>query len=65
MSARLSTSEKVVIEILDNGLGNSTWRETFPDAYNQLLKYRKDMEHNVRDILIRNHQWLIKDIESI
>ncbi|KKN25201.1 hypothetical protein LCGC14_0887270 [marine sediment metagenome] len=43
--------KKVVGEILDKGLVDSTWRETYPDAYTELLTYRKDLEASVRSVL--------------
>ncbi len=40
--------EKVVGEILDKGLADSTWQEEYPAAYTELLTYRKDFEESVR-----------------
>lgn len=46
------TLEKCIIEeILYEGLGNSTWRDNFPEAYNALLKYAEDMENTVREVI--------------
>ncbi len=65
MATRISTSKKIVNEILDKGLAQSTWAETFPDAFEQLKKYRKDMKVGTRDILIRDRKQLIKSFEDI
>ncbi len=65
MSTRISTSKKIVNEILDKGLGNSSWRVKHENAYKELLDYREDLEISVRDTLIREHKRLIKSLENI
>lgn len=65
MAAKISVSKKIVEEILDKGLRNSKWAETFPDAYRSLVQFREDLEHNVRHVLIKNHKQLIKALEDI
>ena len=65
MSKRISTSEKIVNEIFDNGLATSTWRMKNQDAYHALLEYREDIERGVRDVLIKNHKQLIKTFGEI
>jgi len=49
--------QKVVSEILDKGLADSTWREQYPAAYIDLLTYREDLEASVGRTKI-----LIKDL---
>lgn len=39
--------QKIVYRILDVGLADSTWRELHPQAYEDLLEYRVDMEDDV------------------
>ncbi len=46
-----SLPELVVDEILDNGLADSTWRDEYPAAYTELLRYRKDIEASVRKVI--------------
>ncbi len=65
MTERVSTSKKIVNEILDKGLRNSAWREAHPTAFEALLEYREDLECSARDILIKNHKQLIKSLEDI
>lgn len=65
MGTRTSTSTKIVNEILDKGLASSTWSDTFPDAYKQLLLIREDIEISVRDVLIKDRKNLISNLESI
>lgn len=36
-------AQKIVNDILDKGLGQSTFKERFPEAYRELLVYRTDM----------------------
>lgn len=48
---RHAIAMRVVVEILDKGLADSTWREQFPDAYKELLEYRQDLEGSVVEIL--------------
>lgn len=43
--------EEIVSEILDTGLGWSTFRDNYPEAYNNLLYYRRDMEESVKKVL--------------
>lgn len=45
-------AEKIVEEILDEGLADSTWRDMFPEAYVDLRdSYREDLEGSVEMIL--------------
>lgn len=44
-------SEKIIDTILEKGLGHSTFLDRYPDAYNDLLKYRKDMIHDAKTTL--------------
>jgi len=46
-------SKRAVGEILDKGLADSTFRELFPQAYDDLLKHRKDLEESVRKVFVR------------
>ena len=39
--------QRVISEILDKGLAESTWREQYPEAYTDLLTYREDLEESV------------------
>ena len=39
--------KEIISEILDKGLADSTFREKFPKAYDELLNYRRDMEEDV------------------
>ena len=61
----MSTSEKVVNEILDKGLASSTWAEKHQHAYHELIEFREDLVASVRYVLIKNYKQLVKDIESI
>ena len=45
------TSIRVVSEILDNGLLKSDWKVAYPEAYLDLLDYRRDLEASVTLIL--------------
>ena len=46
--------KKIVSEILFVGLFDSTWREKYPEAYVELLKYRADLEESVRNVVYRS-----------
>jgi hypothetical protein len=48
-----SLAKKIVQEILDKGLAVSTWRDVYPDAYENLLEYRADLEESAVKILRR------------
>lgn len=48
---RKELAKKVVNELLDNGLGQSTWRDNNIHAYYELLKYRDDIELSVEKVL--------------
>lgn len=43
----------VVNMLLHNGLAQSTWRETHPDAYMDLLTYKADMVADAAKLLQR------------
>lgn len=40
-------SSRVMTNLLEHGLGNSTWKDMYPDAYAELLKYQEDMTNSV------------------
>ncbi|KKN65461.1 hypothetical protein LCGC14_0481810 [marine sediment metagenome] len=44
-------SNKLAGRLLDTDLANSSWRETYPKAYEDLLEYRQDIEQSFRQIL--------------
>ncbi len=44
-------AQKIVSEILDRGLGDSTFRDLHPLAYDYLQHFRLDMECNVESAL--------------
>jgi hypothetical protein len=45
---------RVIKEILDAGLAESTWRDDHPKAYDDLVKYyRPDLEGSVEKVLNR------------
>lgn len=46
-----NTAMIIVSEILNTGLSTSTWKETHPIAYRELLEYRDDMETSVIHVL--------------
>ena len=48
------TAIEATTEILDHGLGNGTWREKFPRAYQDLLSYRADIQLSIEKILRNN-----------
>jgi len=39
---------KIVNRLLNEGLARSTWRDTHPEAYNELVEHRPEM---IRDVL--------------
>lgn len=47
-------AHRIVKEILDKGLAESTWRDNFPEAYDALVHYRLDLEGSCRQVL-RKH----------
>lgn len=54
MSNRNKVAERVITEILDKGLADSTWRTEHPEAYDNLVKYyRPDLEGSVERVLKR------------
>ena len=55
-----TTEEKVVNAILDKGLADSTFREKFPEAYEELLWYREDLEESVRRVIRRDFKAALK-----
>ncbi len=44
-------SNKLTGQLLDKDLANSSWRDTYPKAYEDLLEYRQDIEQSFRQIL--------------
>lgn len=45
-------SEKIVSRILDKSLANSTWRDNYPEAYDDLVRhYRPDIVEDVRKVM--------------
>jgi len=48
---RKTIEQKVISEILDKGLADSTFRDNYPEAYDELLHYREDLEASVFRIL--------------
>ncbi len=51
-----TVAKKIVAEILDKGLAVSTFRDNYPDAYENLRQwYRADLEADVVRIL--SNQW--------
>lgn len=46
-------AKKVIAEVIDKGMQRSTFRELFPEAFNELLVYRPDMERDVVRVLKR------------
>lgn len=56
---RKTVEQKIITEILDKGLADSTFREKFPEAYEELLFYREDLEASVTRIL-KKHKWICK-----
>ena len=47
----VKTSLAVVSEILDNGLKYSTWADQYPEAMQELLRYREDLANSIACIL--------------
>lgn len=43
----------VIVEVLDVGLKGSTFKDLYPEAYNELHQYRADMEQSVKHVLKR------------
>ncbi len=56
---RKTIEQKIISEILDKGLAESTFRENYPKAYDELLCYRVDLELSVHRIL-KKHKWQVK-----
>jgi hypothetical protein len=46
-------AEKIISDILEKGLGDSTWAEKYPDAYDELFLYEKDMAIHADKIIKR------------
>jgi len=44
-------AQKIMSEILDKGLSDSTFRDNYPAAYDHLRHYRLDMECDVESVL--------------
>ena len=51
-----TVAKNIVTEILDRGLADSTFRDKHPDAYDELLEYRADLEASAIKILKRNRK---------
>lgn len=47
-------AKKIIDEVLDKGLAESTWRECYPDAYRDLLMYREDLELSAKKVLVKS-----------
>jgi len=48
-----TVAKKIVTEILDKGFAVSTFRDNYPEAYDELTRYRADMEADVVKVLKR------------
>ena len=48
-----TVAKKIVKEILDKGFAVSTFRDNYPEAYDELTHYRADMEADVVRVLRR------------
>jgi len=46
----MRSPKQIVSEILDKGLADSTWREQYPQAYENLLTYREDLIRSFESI---------------
>jgi hypothetical protein len=47
-------SKKIAAKILDHGLAHSTWAHNYPEAYQDLLRYRADVELSAEVILLKS-----------
>lgn len=47
------TAEKCVNQILEHGLAWSTFREQFPEAYEELLKYKQDIVSDIEKVILK------------
>lgn len=56
---RKTIEQKIISDILDKGLAESTFRELHPEAYDELLCYRTDLELSVYKTL-KKHKFLGK-----
>ena len=56
---RKTIEQKIISEILDKGLADSTFRDNFPKAYDELLRYRVDLELSVSKT-VKKHKWQCK-----
>lgn len=52
---RKTIEQKVISEILDKGLADSTFRDLYPKAYDELLHYRADLEADVL-LILKKHK---------
>ena len=52
----MTQAEKVVRAIIDEGLGDSSWKDEFPEAFAALSDYREDITDHVRRVLKRKEQ---------
>ena len=53
---RLKLSSDITAEILDKGLGNSTWGMQYPEAYKALLRLREDVQGSAIKVLRRSFE---------
>ena len=49
----LTLSKLIVVEILDHGLKDSTFRDMHDEAYKEILRYRSNLENSVFRVLRR------------
>jgi len=54
MSNKLA--QKIIDDILDKGLADSTFRDKYPEAYEELLFYRVDMVTKVTKIITKENK---------
>jgi hypothetical protein len=40
-------ASQIARKVIDEGLGHSTWRDSFPDAYEELKNYRVDIYNDI------------------
>jgi hypothetical protein len=50
-------AKQIIASILDKGLSESTWRESSPAAYLDLLRYRRDLEADVARTLLNTKEY--------
>lgn len=42
-------AEQIAKNILEQGLKRSTWADTYPEAYKELLHYREDITNEIEE----------------